>query len=195
MQVDPERLRAQGVDLGQVIESTANALWVSPLTFVEASTPGTGGFIDTPNQRLGIQHISPINTAADLARVSLEDTGNRRLQLGDVATVVENHQPLIGDAVLQSKSGLLLVIQRFPGANLLQVTRGVEQSLNEMKPGLSGIQFDTTVYRPASYVDEAIDNLRLALMIGLGLVALALGLIFFSWRTALTESSSSHCRC
>ncbi len=31
--------------------------------------PGTGGFIDTPNQRLGIQHLSPIATADDLAQV------------------------------------------------------------------------------------------------------------------------------
>src|SRR3954454_13868568 len=54
VQVDPDRLRAKGVNLNQVIDSTATALWVSPLTFVEASTPGTGGFIDTPNQRLGV---------------------------------------------------------------------------------------------------------------------------------------------
>ncbi len=185
VQVDPERLRDQGVDLGQVIESAANALWVSPLTFVEASTPGTGGFIDTPNQRLGIQHVSPITTAGDLARVRLESTGDRKLQLGDVATVVENHQPLIGDAVVRGKPGLLLVIQRFPGTNLLKVTHGVEQSIKEMSPGLSGIQFDTTVYRPASYVEKSIDNLTLALIIGLGLLALVVGAFLLRWRTAL----------
>jgi Cu/Ag efflux pump CusA len=71
VQVDPERLRDRGVSLSQVIESTGNALWFSPLSFVEASTPGTGGFIDTANQRLGIQHFSPITTAATLAQVSL----------------------------------------------------------------------------------------------------------------------------
>ena len=55
------------------------------LTFVEASTPGTGGFIDTPNQRLGVQHLLPISTPDDLAKVRLEDTP-RKLRLGDVAT-------------------------------------------------------------------------------------------------------------
>ena len=55
--VDPRQLRAGGVSLQQVIETSANALWVSPLSFVEASVPGTGGFIDTPNQRLGVMHI------------------------------------------------------------------------------------------------------------------------------------------
>jgi Cu/Ag efflux pump CusA len=53
VQVDPERLRDEDVRLMQIIKTTGNALWASPLTFLEASTPGTGGWIDTPNQRLG----------------------------------------------------------------------------------------------------------------------------------------------
>jgi CzcA family heavy metal efflux pump len=185
VQVDPARLRNERVTLDQVIESTANALWVSPLTFVEASTPGTGGLIDTPNQRLGIQHISPITTPADLAEVRLQDTGRRALQIGDVATVVEDHQPLIGDALVGDGGGLLLVVEKFPDANVLQVTRGVEKAIDAMQPGLPGITFDTTVYRPASYIEESIHNLSLALIIGLGLAALVLAAIFFRWRTAL----------
>ena len=100
VQVDPDRLHRNGVELGQVIETTGNALWVSPLSFVEASTPGTGGFIDTPNQRLGVQHISPLTTADDLASVTVRVAGGRTTRLGDIANVVEDHQPLIGDAVV-----------------------------------------------------------------------------------------------
>jgi CzcA family heavy metal efflux pump len=184
VQVDPEHLRAERVSLGQVIETTANSLWVSPLTFVEASTPGTGGFIDTPNQRLGIQHLSPIRTAPDLAQVRVEDTPGRNLELGEVATVVESHQPLIGDAVVNDGRGLLLVIEKFPEANSLEVTRGVEDAISTMQPGLPGIQFDSNVYRPASYLERSIDNVTLGLIIGLALIALILAL-FFRWRTAL----------
>src|SRR6476659_4453071 len=96
VQVDPKRLQDQHVSLLQVLETAGNALWVSSLSFVEASTPGTGGFIDTAQQRLGIRHLSPIITAEGLAQVPVEDT---TLRLGDVATVVEDHQPLIGDAL------------------------------------------------------------------------------------------------
>ncbi len=65
VQVDPKRLQDNKVSLQQVLETTGNALWVSSLSFVEASTPGTGGFIDTPNQRLGIRHILPIVIAGE----------------------------------------------------------------------------------------------------------------------------------
>ncbi|HVD89137.1 MAG TPA: efflux RND transporter permease subunit, partial [Jatrophihabitantaceae bacterium] len=93
VQVDPARLRQYGVSLSQVIDTTGNALWVSPLTFVEASTPGTGGFIDTSTQRFAIQHVLPITTAAGLAAVSVEDTQGKTLRLGQIANVVEDHQP------------------------------------------------------------------------------------------------------
>jgi Cu/Ag efflux pump CusA len=60
VQVDPKKLQDHKISLLQVLETTGNALWWSTLSFVEASTPGSGGFIDTHNQRLGIRHIFPI---------------------------------------------------------------------------------------------------------------------------------------
>ena len=114
VQVDPKRLKDNKVSLLDVLETTGNALWVSTLSFVEASTPGTGGFIDTASQRLGIRHILPIVSPEGLAKVPIENTS---LQLGDVANVVEDHQPLIGDALTSEGPSLLLVIEKFPGAN------------------------------------------------------------------------------
>jgi len=185
VQVDPEMLQAEGVSLDQIIQSTANALWVSPLSFTEASTPGTGGFIDTSNQRLGVQHILPITTAKDLARVTIEDTGAKPLRLGDVTQVVEDHQPLIGDATNGDGPSLMLLVQKFPGASTTEVTRGVEEALEDMAPGFSGITVDTDLYRPASFIDTAKRDLSLALLIGLILVVALLGAFLFDWRVAL----------
>src|SRR5918992_1635102 len=70
--VDPNRLREEGVSLQQIIRTTGNALEVSPLTYLEQSSPGTGGFIDTVNQRLHIFHEQAISTPEELAQVPLE---------------------------------------------------------------------------------------------------------------------------
>jgi hypothetical protein len=88
VQVDPARLRANNLTLLQVLETTGNAMWVSSLSFVEASTPGTGGFIDTANQRLGIRHVFPISSPEGLAQVPVEGTAH--LRLGDVARAETN---------------------------------------------------------------------------------------------------------
>lgn len=188
VQVDPKTLRSQGVTLSQVIKTTGEALWVSPLSFLESSTPGTAGWIDTPNQRLSIRHLLPISSANDLAKVAVVEKDG--LVLGDVARVVEDHQPLIGDAIVKSAPGLLLVIEKFPGANTLEVTRGVEEALAVMKPGLTGIEIDTTIFRPASYIEGAISNLSMTLLIGALLILLVLRGFFGQWRAALISAAT-----
>jgi Cu/Ag efflux pump CusA len=181
VQVDPQRLQDAGVSLLQVLETTGNAMWVSSLSFVEASTPGTGGFIETNNQRLGIRHIFPISSPEGLAQVPIEDS---TLRLGQVADVVEDHQPLIGDAVTGDGPGLLLVVEKFPAANTLAVTRGVEQALAELRPGLPGVAVDAAIFRPATFIDLALANLTRSLLLGCLLVVAVLGAFLFEWRTA-----------
>lgn len=183
MQVDPERLYDKDVTLAQIIRTAGEALWVSPLSYLEASTPGTAGWIDTPTQRLSIRHLLPISSPEELAKVAIVDTDG--LLLGDVTTVVEEHQPLIGDAMLNDHPGYLLVIEKFPGASTEMVTRGVEEALNAMRPGLTGIEIDTTVFRPASYIESATANVSRSLLIGALLILLLLLLFQWDWRSAL----------
>ena len=185
VQVDPQRLHARKVTLTQLIESTGNALWVSPLSFVEASTPGTGGLVETPNQRLGVQHIQPINTPDQLANVAVEGTRTPPLRIGDVATVTEDHQPLIGDASLDGTPSLMLVVERFPDANTAQVSHDVDEALDAMTPGLAGIEMDAQVFRPASYMTAALNHLGLAGIVGALLFVVALGALLISWRAVL----------
>ena len=57
VQVDPAKLAAHHVTLQQVINTAGNAQLVSPLTYLEGSAPGTGGFLDGPNQRIDIRPV------------------------------------------------------------------------------------------------------------------------------------------
>ena len=181
--VDPTRLHARGVTLDEIIRTTGDALWVSPLSYLKASTPGAGGFIDTPNQRLGIRHVLPIRTPEDLARVPIE--GRPGLRIGDVASVVEDHQPMIGDAQTADGQALLLVIEKLPGENTLAVTRGVEDALAAMQLGLEGVTIDSSIYRPGTFVESAMANLSLTLLLALILVVAVLAAFLLQWRTVV----------
>ena len=181
--VDPAQLQEKGVSLDQIIATAGNALWVSPLTFLKASSPGTGGFIDTPNQRLSVWHVLPISSAEELGRVAVEGTDG--VLLDEVAQVVENHQPLIGDAVIEGTPSLLLVVEKLPGVNTREVTRNVDEALAALQPGLPGVQFDASIFRPATFIEMALANLGQALIIGALLMVLMLGVFMYGWRTAL----------
>ena len=183
VQVQPQKLLAADVTLDQVVRTTGNAMWVSPLTFLQASTPGSGGWIDTPSQRLEVRHIFPISTAADLAKVGVD--GAAPLKLSDIANVTADHQPLIGDAFLTGNEDSLIVIEKFPGANTLEVTRGVEAALDKLRPGLADINIDTSVSQPATYIDDSISNLEIALIAGAVLLIAALGWLLHGWRSGV----------
>lgn len=189
VQVQPEQLARRGVTLQQVINTTGNALWVSPLKYLNASVPGTGGFVDSPSTRLEIRHVSPIVSPEDLSQVAIEPLpGSPRtagMTLGDVARVTEDHQPLIGDAVVNDGPGLVLVVEKFPGANTVEVTKGVEAALDTLRPGLEGVTVDTSVFRPATFIDQARDNFVLTLGLGLLLALLAMVLFLLNLRATL----------
>ena len=182
VQVDPERLRDKSVTLDDVMETTADALDVGLLKYSSGAHIGTGGWIDTPNQRLGIRHVLPIITPADLAGVRVKN--NKDLTLGDVAEVKEDHQPLIGDAIVNGHPGLLLVVEKFPWGNTLEITRGIDEALQALKPGLPDVTIDAHIFRPAVFIETAIHNLSWALLTGCILVIVVLFAFLYEWRVA-----------
>lgn len=174
VRVTPERLQAHNVTLDAVIRAAGDATVV-----------GAGGFVDTPNQRIAIRHASAVQSAEDLARTVVAFQDGAVIRLGDVADVVEGFPPPIGDAVINDGPGLLLIVEKQPTGNTLEVTRKVEAAIDLLKPGLTDVDIDTTIFRPATFVERSIDNLTHAMLLGSLLVAIILVLFLFNWRTAM----------
>jgi CzcA family heavy metal efflux pump len=192
VRVDPDRMLANDVTLDEVMEGTANALDVGILYFSHGALIGTGGFVETPNQRLAVRSVQPIKTAADMALVPIGDrkkADGTPLRLTDVAVVVEDTWPLFGDAVINGGPGLMLVLEKYPWANTLDVTKGVEAALAELRPGLPGIVLDSSIFRPADFIKVAIKDLTDSLLIGGFLVVLVLLLFLYEWRVALISAT------
>jgi CzcA family heavy metal efflux pump len=183
--VDPERLAKLGVTLDQVQEQVSDALDVGLLRYSGGAHIGTGGFIDTPNQRLEILHTSSGQTPETLAQVPIKRRGAKPLLLGDVAKVFYGPPDMIGDAVINDGPGLMLIVEKFPWGNTLDVTRGVEAALEAMKPGLPGVEIDTKIFRPATFIEDSIRNLSHALLLGCLLVIVILIAFLYNWRAAL----------
>jgi len=190
--VDPAHLAEQNVSLSQVIATAGNALEVSPLTFLEASSPGTGGFIDTVNQRLHVFHEQAISTPEELAQVTVEGPAGgavfvdgNPLTLGDVSTIVADHQPLIGDAYCGGTPCVMLVIEKFPSSNTPEVAANIHEALAALQPGLDGITIDSSIYDPAAFIDASFGNLSTALAIGLVLALIVMAALLFDWRVVV----------
>ncbi len=192
MQVNSQQMLEHNVSLSQVMDITADALDVGLLQYSEGNVIGTGGFIESPNQRIQIQTVVGIQAPEDLAQVPIynrvKDDGTP-LVLDDVGDVVWGTWPLFGDAVINEGPGLMMIVEKLPWANTLDVTRGVEEAITEMQPGLRGIDIDTTIFRPATFIEHSIDNLTESLLIGGVLVVIILLFFLYEWRVALISAT------
>jgi Cu/Ag efflux pump CusA len=185
IQVDPEKARRAGVSIHRIHEVTSETLDFGLVPWSPSSKTQTEGFIDTPNQRLSMLHVQPLVEPEDVARVVVQEANGRTVRLGDVADVKWDTWPLVGDAVINDGPGLMLIVEKLPWANTLEVTRGVDAALAELAPGLPGIEIDSKIFRPATFIELSIHNLMRALLIGCVLVILVLAFFLYEWRAAL----------
>jgi CzcA family heavy metal efflux pump len=188
--VDPARLERKGVTLEETMSVASNALDAGLLKYTDGTLVGTGGAVETPNQRIGVRHNLPVFTSTELGEVVVKgsESGGDAVTLSDVADVETSHQPLNGDAVINDGEGLMLIVEKLPWANTLEVTEGVEEVLEQLEPGLPGVEVDSTIFRPATFIEIAIDNLTSALFLGALLVVLILLLFLFEWRSAVISA-------
>jgi CzcA family heavy metal efflux pump len=185
VQIEPSKLALHGITVNQVMEATSESVDSGILMYSSGHGIGTGGVISSYNQSLPVQHIQPVMGPADLGGVTITGTDGEAVPLRDLAVLVEDHQPLLGEAVVNDVPGLLLIVEKFPWANTLEVTRGVEAAFRELGPGLKGVTVALNIFRPADFIEVALDNLAMALLIGSLLVLVILSLFLFEWRTAV----------
>ena len=187
VQVDPNLMRAHNVTLDEVMETTSDALDVGMLLYSSGGKARVDGLIDTPNQRLVIHTESPVLSIEQLAEVPIALKTKRPdpPRLRDVGNVVWDTWPMVGDAVINDERGLMMIVEKLPWANTLDVTRGIEKALDAMRPGLPGVKIDSTIFRPATFIEISLHNLTLALIVGSVLVIVILGAFLFEWRVAL----------
>lgn len=196
VQVEPAKLKEYGLSLDTILEATNDALDVGLYTSSESHHIGTGGWIETPNQRLGIRHVLPIIYKSDhvdpsrLAEVVVTIKDGKPILMKDVARVVVDHQAMIGDGIVNDDVGLLLIVEKFPWANGLQVTQGVEAALDTLRPGLPDVEMDHTIFRPATFIEVSIEHLTHALVIAAVLVVIVLFVFLYEWRVALISCTA-----
>ncbi|MGH8140110.1 MAG: efflux RND transporter permease subunit [Steroidobacteraceae bacterium] len=181
IEVDPIKLAAMGISLDDVLATARRS-----------TTLIGGGYVETPMQRIVLQAQTPGATPASLAAAVIAIRDGRAVRLGDVASIRDGSEPRFGDALIAGKPGILIETSTQFGANTLEVTRALEQTLDALAPALAkqGVQYHPALLRPASFIESAIEKLRNSLLIGAVLVIALLMLMLRDWRGALISFSA-----
>ncbi len=178
VQVKPDRLRAYGLSVDDVLSAAQSATGVRG-----------AGYVDTANQRIVLHTVGQALTPAQLGEVVLAPHAGLSVRLKDVADVRNGAAPAFGAAQINGQSGVVLLAYGQYQANTLDVTRALDAALAQMKPALAAeqIQLDANLFRPANFIQTALHNVNMSLLIGGALVAVVLFLFLLDWRTALVS--------
>src|SRR5258705_6684348 len=97
--VDPKRLAEADVTLDQVQEAVSDALDVGLLRYARGAHIGTGGFVETPNQRFQLRFVGGGVTPETLARVPRTHPAGKPPRFpGDLAKLRSSPPAVLCDA-------------------------------------------------------------------------------------------------
>jgi CzcA family heavy metal efflux pump len=173
--VDPALLVAAGVTLHEV-QSAID----------ESNVNSSGGFLpDAHNERL-IRNLARVESAEDLAItvVKVLPDGSSIL-LGQIAEVREGASlNKRGDAGIDGRPGVILTVQKQPGADTITLTRKIEAELEIIGRSLpDGVKVHTDIFRQSNFIARAVRNVEEALRDGSLMVAVVLFIFLLNFRT------------
>jgi len=161
---DPARMRAAGVTLQEVVHAAAGS-----------NRNAAGGVYQDRGQELVIRGIGRVRSTEEIAQTVVAVHGGVPVVLGQVADVAIGAAPKVGDGSVNATAGVVLSVQKQPGANTLDLTQRIEAELAEIQRTLpEGMTLHADLFRQSTFIQVAIGNVLEALRDGAILVVVIL---------------------
>jgi copper/silver efflux system protein len=174
---DPARMMMAGVTLDQVVRAARGS-----------NANASGGVYMDRGQEYVIRGIGRAQSVADIASTVVAVRGGTPVTLGQVADVTVGTAPKYGDGSVNAQPGVVLAVQKQPGANTLDLTARIDRELAAIQATLpAGMKVHAELFRQASFIRVAVDNVIKALRDGAVLVVVVLFL--FLWNLRATAIS------
>lgn len=174
---DPVRMAAVGVSLDEVVAAAGGS-----------NANASGGVYMSRGQEYVIRGIGRVQSEADIARSVVAVRAGAPVLLSQVADVQIGAAPRIGEGSVNAQPGVVLAIQKQPGANTLELTERIERELADIQRTLpQGMRIHTELFRQADFISVAVENVLEALRDGALLVVVIL--FIFLWNVRATAIS------
>lgn len=173
VQLDPDRLAARGITLGEVLAA------------VERSNENAaGGFVAQGPVEWTVRAVGRAETVADLSTTVVAMREGTPVLLGEVADVRE--APAVRRGLAHARGAEIVslrVVKQF-GEDTVTVARGVRRAVEDLSASLpEGVRL-RVLYDQAELVSSALGGVGRAILIGAGLVIAVLFLLLGNLRAA-----------
>jgi CzcA family heavy metal efflux pump len=172
--ISPTRLRQYAISLDDV----ENAL-------ERGSQNVSAGFRVAGGQEYLIQGVGRVSSEEAIGSVAVGERDGRPIYVRDVAEVQVGAALKRGAGSHNAEPAVVLGIQKQPGANTLELTQRLDDTLDELQKSLpEGMVIDKQVFRQADFIERSLENLTHALRDGAILVVIVVVLFLMNVRAA-----------
>lgn len=198
----PELEDVDGVNAAEIVGGVGQRISITPdvaqLAAVGTSTTaisdalkqnGTlfpGGDITENGQTLTVQTGAKITSVEEIAALPLVGTD---ATIGDVASVVQESDPVTSISRVDGKDALSISITKLPAANTVEVSNGVIAALDTIGEAFPDAQF-TVIFDQAPFIVQSIETLATEGLLGLVFAVLVILVFLLSVRSTLVTAIS-----
>jgi CzcA family heavy metal efflux pump len=178
IQPDPYRMQAYGVTLAELEGAAAHA-----------ANTSTGGFLSTGATEIMIRNLAMTTDLSAIGQTAIKRVGDRPVRIADVAQVVWGIEPMRGDATISQAPektptyGVIMSLTKAPGFDTRALTGKVKAALAELEPSLPRGVENIVLFQQKDFIDNAIGNLKKAIVEAAIMVTLVLVLFLLNFRT------------
>lgn len=175
VEIDQEKLRALSVTLPEVVEAAG-----------KMNENFSAGILKNGGQDYLIRGIGRIRSVADIEESVVVTRDGIPVLMRDIASVKIRPAFHIGNTSVNASPAILLSVLKHPQTNTMELTRRVDKNMADLQKTLpEGIKIDTHVFRQASFIQKAIDNVKSSLFDATILVILILVFFLGNFRTTI----------
>ncbi len=136
--------------------------------------------------QLNVNTLGRLSTPEEFGNIIVK-TGKdaRALRLKDIAEVELGGKAYDYHALLENQPAATMLIYQSPGSNIIQVTKEIESTMDELQKSFpEGLEYKI-VYRIADFVEASISEVIRTLFEAFGLVILVVFIFLQNWRATL----------
>lgn len=152
----------------------------------EISLNSTGGFINIEKNESLIRVLGAIRDRDEILNSVVGLHLGKPVLVKDIAEVKEAPQVMRGDASVNANPGVIMSIQKQPGASTIDLTVEIEKALKELEKTLPKyVELNPDLFKQANFIETSIENVKEALRDGVILVLIVLFLFLLNFRTTM----------
>ncbi len=175
VQPDPGKLVQTGTTIPNILDAIARTNMID-----------SPGLIEDQHQLILSLVSGQTRTPPEIANIVVKTTpANAPVRIGDLASVTPSVMPVYTIVTANAKPAVLLNINRQPTGNTVVVANAVHAEIARIQKELpKGVELKP-FYDQSELVNESIDSVRDAILLGLVLASLIMVLFLRDWGTSL----------